>query len=343
MLVALTAALAALATTVVVQCAADNTLYSNAQGVLSNGAGSGLFVGLNGLGLTLRTAMRFNVAAAVPAGASIVSARLTVRSNKSNYVPLLEVTAHRVLQAWGEGTSVAPSGGGYGAQAQPNDATWLHTFYPNTFWTTPGGDFVAQPSTTLWLPAVGTVSSPHGPGMVADAQLWLDQPSQNFGWLLKADDAAATVNAHRLSSRTATSNRPTLTITYLLPGQTSTWGTGCPTANGTFTFGYVGTMTGGSTIQCTYQNGPPSTFAANFFSLGLDHPGTVLQPNCSVYLPSTLELIPGQVLPLDAAGAASFTWPVPLIPGGYFVTQSAALDSSPVGLALTNAGVAKIL
>ncbi len=332
-------------TTVVVPCAADNTLYYHAQGELSNGVGQGLFVGTNGLGLTLRTVLRFDVAAAVPAGASIVAAQLTVRSQKSMYVPLLDVTAHRVLQAWGEGSSVAPSGGGYGGQAQTNDATWLHALYPNTFWTTPGGDFVAQPSTTLQLPAVGTVSSAAGPGTVADVQSWLDQPGQNFGWLLKADETVFSINAHRLASRTAAGGRPTLTVTYLQAGQTGTWGTGCPTTNGTFTFAYVGAMTGGGTIQLVHSNGPPSTIGVNYFALDLHQPGNLLQPDCSLYLPPFPQTwILGEVFVLDAAGAATLPWLVPAIyPGLYFVTQSAALDSSPFGLALTNAGVGKIL
>lgn len=331
-------------TTVVVPCAADNTLYYHAQGELSNGGGQGLFVGINGLGLTLRTVLRFDVAAAVPAGASIVAAKLTVRSQKSQYLSPLEVTAHRVLQAWGEGASVAPSGGGYGGQAQANDATWLHTFYPTMFWTTPGGDFAALPSTAFAIPSVGTASSPDGPGTVADVQAWLDQPGQNFGWLLKTDETVFGPTAHRLASRTASSGRPTLTVTYLLAGETGTWGSGCPTANGTFTFAYVGGMTGGGTIQFAHTDGPPSTIGVNYFALDLHQPGGLLAPSCSLYLPITQNWIPGEIFVLDAAGAATFAWPVPSIyPGLYFVTQSAALDGSPFGLALSNAGVGKIL
>lgn len=332
-------------TTVSVSCAADNTLYQDPLGSVSNGAGPGFFVGISGVNQVQRAVLRFDVAAAVPAGASIVAARLNVEVQQSMLLSNLDVTAHRVLQAWGEGASVGFGGGGAGAPAQPGDATWLHTFYPGSFWTTPGGDFAPVPSFTMPTPGSGPASSSDGPETVADVQFWLDNPAQNFGWLLKSNESLPAPTSRRFTSRTAGAGaKPTLTVTYIQSGQTGTWGTGCPTANGTFSFAYVGSMTGGSTVQLSHVNGPPLTVGVNYFALDLYQPGFLLQPSCPLYLPVTQNLIPGFIFVTDGAGAGSSFWQLPTIyPDLYFVTQSAALDNSPFGLALTNAGIAKIL
>jgi hypothetical protein len=331
-------------TTVVINCDRDNTLYESATGALSNGAGTGFFVGINGFGQKLRGLLHFNVAAAVPAGAAIVAAHLTIDSRQSNYSPNLDVTVHRAAQAWGEGTSVAPSGGGGGGAATTGDATWLHTFWPGTFWTNAGGDFSSD-KFTISTPQIGIATSPDGPESAADVQFWLDNPAQNFGWVLKSDESVFSPTARRFASRQATSGqRPTLTVTYLVDGQVGVWGTGCPTPNGNLTFAYGGPMIGGTTVALNHTNGPSNSVGVNYFALDLYQPGFQIQPSCPIYLPLTQSLIPGFIFVTDAAGAGSASWTVPTIyPGLYFVSQSAVLDNSPFGLALSNAGVAKIL
>ncbi|MBX3464000.1 MAG: DNRLRE domain-containing protein [Planctomycetes bacterium] len=330
-------------TTVTIPCAADNTLYEDVAGSVSNGKGSGIFVGVNGIGMKLRTVLRFDVAAALPANASIVSARLTVQSTQSQYTPSLAVTGHRLLQDWGEGNSIAPAGGGFGGSSSPGDATWIHTFYPGSFWTNAGGDF-APASFTISMPRLGVAQSSATPDAVADVQFWLDNPAQNFGWLLKTNEAVVGA-ARRLASReSATGTKPTLTVQYVVPGQTGVWGTGCPTVFGTHTFQYVGGMIGGNTIQLLHTNAPPNSVGINYFALELFQPGGLLQPSCNLYLPATQSWIPGLVFLTDGAGTGSSFWPVPAIyPDLYFVTQSAVLDNSALGLALSNAGVGKIL
>src|SRR5690606_9515519 len=138
--------------TVSIPCDRDNTLYEDASGSLSNGAGSGLFVGKNGGDLIRRTLLHFDVAAAMPAGARVLSASLSFRLHPS-LASGQTASVHRVLQDWGEGTSVASGNGGSGAPATSNDATWLHRFYPSQLWTTAGGDYQATASFALplWL------------------------------------------------------------------------------------------------------------------------------------------------------------------------------------------------
>ena len=54
----------------------------------------------------------------------------------------------RFLANWGEGTSNADANEGGGANSTTNDATWIHTFYPASLWTTAGGNFISTASAT---------------------------------------------------------------------------------------------------------------------------------------------------------------------------------------------------
>ena len=65
------------------QAGRDNTLFEDADGGLSNGAGSYLFVGATRNGDARRALLYFDVAAAVPAGAAISAASLTLTMSKT--------------------------------------------------------------------------------------------------------------------------------------------------------------------------------------------------------------------------------------------------------------------
>lgn len=333
-------------TSVSIPCAADNTVYFDVLGGTSNGSGSTFIVGRNGVGTATRGLLRFDVAAVVPAGASIVSAQLTIEAQQSQYASTLNLGVHRVLQAWGEGGSVAPSGGGFGTAAQAGDATWLHSMFPTTFWTNPGGDF-APASFVLPTPPNGIASSVPGPETVGDVQFWLDNPAQNFGWLLLSNESLTAPTARRFTSSEASAGtRPTLTVNYLLASQSGVWGTGCPTANGTFGFNWTGSIVGGTTIQLNVTNGPPNTGGAFYFDLSLYAQGGLLHPSCNVYL-NPVTAFQGFLFPTDALGNGSASWTLPTIyPGLFFATQAIAFDPSPFGgpfqIVLSNAGTAKI-
>ncbi|HEX6813402.1 MAG TPA: DNRLRE domain-containing protein [Planctomycetota bacterium] len=333
-------------TTVTVPCAADNTLYESPTGALSNGAGPSIFAGTNATTppMARRALVRFDVAASVPAGATILSASLSVNVVQTTAFPPIPVAVHRVLQSWGEGTSVSTLGqGGQGAPATTNDATWLHRFWPSTLWTAAGGDFAPAPSFTIVTPAFGTGTSPISPGTVTDVQFWLNNPAQNFGWLLKTDELLAST-ARRMDSReNSVGTPPSLSVTYVVPGQLATWGTGCPVGAGTFGFSYVGSPVGGTTIQLVNTNAPPLTVGAVFFSLQLDPIGLPLLPGCTIYLPLT-GLITGPIFVTDGAGNGSAPFGVPFgFPGFIVVAQSLALAPSPLGFLLSNAAVADLL
>ena len=146
-------------------------------------------------GLRTRGLMDFDVAGNVPAGATINSASLTVYVSltASTTTVLPNVELHKTLADWGEGTSKSsattyPYMPPYG-NATTGDATWKHTFYNTQFWATPGGDFSPTVSATTVFGLDGTYSTwSSNAQMVADVQGWANNPTTNFGWLLKGDE-----------------------------------------------------------------------------------------------------------------------------------------------------------
>ena len=114
------------------------------------GCGDGpLFAGQTGSFGIRRALMRFDVAAAVPAGSTIQSAALDVYVDKSGPVSMAtDVFAlHRLVSDWGEGASLCVIGDG--VPAEPGDATWSYSFYDTVSWTTPGGDFSSTASVSM--------------------------------------------------------------------------------------------------------------------------------------------------------------------------------------------------
>ena len=194
----------------------DNTLYESTTGSLSNGSGDHLFVAQNNQGQVRRALLAFNIADSLPAGASILSARL--RLNMSRTITGAQtVTVHRALSDWGEGASNALGEEGGGIAAATGDATWLHTFFNTQLWTNPGGDFVPEASASLSVTGPGSYTWSSTPQMVADVQAWLNTPASNFGWILISNENA-NASATRFDSRQnpTAGNRPQLTVTYMI-------------------------------------------------------------------------------------------------------------------------------
>ena len=167
----------------------DNTLYERRDGSRSNGSGDWLFVGATN-GLTLRrTLLAFDVASAIPSGATITGVTLTMNMSRTMAGPEV-VSIHKVLADWGEGASEANDQGGQGADSTQGDATWLHRFYPDQLWASQGGDFQAEPNTSTSINDVGGVTWESTDQLVEDVQSWLDDPSMNYGWILIGNEGA---------------------------------------------------------------------------------------------------------------------------------------------------------
>jgi len=162
----------------------------------SNALGDNLSVGQNAEGVTRRALLRFDLSAIAP-GAVVHSAQLTLFESRSrgDY----DVALHRLLAPWGEGTSNGGSAGGNGA-ATAGDATWLRSRHPDTLWTMPGGDFIATSSATTFVGVQGAPYTWTSAALAADAQLWIDQPAVNHGWILIGEEVT-NQNAKLFGSR----------------------------------------------------------------------------------------------------------------------------------------------
>ena len=202
----------------VLEPAKDTSLYS--EGDLSNGSGIAIFSGLTkgnqGAGAR-RALIQFDVATAIPPGSIIESATLRLYCSKRPQDDFgdNEFALHRVLRAWGEGTSDAGDFGGKGASASEGDATWNHAVYPSEPWTFPGGDFDPLASASEVVSGIG-VYTWSGEQLIQDVQDWVDQPETNFGWILIGDETL--VSARRFESREYPDSRfrPLLLIDYSL-------------------------------------------------------------------------------------------------------------------------------
>lgn len=205
------------AETAVFEPSKDNTLYDSPTGAVSNGAGESLFAGTTAANLARRAVLAFDVASQIPPGSVVNSASLALTVTRRSALPIVEVSAHPLVSAWGEGTSDAALNEGGGAVATPGDATWIHTFFPDEFWDSQGGDFepVASASTDVGSSGTYTWSSSE---LVSDVQSWVDNPGTNFGWIMIGDESTSTT-ARRFGSRENANPalRPVLTVDYSPP------------------------------------------------------------------------------------------------------------------------------
>ncbi len=199
----------------------DNTLYETPAGDVSNGAGERLFAGRVasiGGGRFRRALIAFDIAGSIPVGSTINSASLRMNVSRTRFATVQTTSLQRVLADWGEGTSNAFGQEGQGTGATVGDATWLHTFFNTSLWTTPGGDFSPAASASVGVGGLGFYTWGSTAQMVANVQVWLDAPADNFGWIVIGNESVLTT-AKRFDSRenAIVANRPALTIDFTPP------------------------------------------------------------------------------------------------------------------------------
>jgi spore coat protein A len=218
-----------LADQVTLQPIKDNTLYEpitkDSLQDRSNGAGETMFTGkvkdaLNASGQVAvrRAVIAFDIAGNIPAGSTINSVQLNLRCTKAKLNTGFGVGLHELLSDWGEGASnTGYSQQGRGEPAATGDATWRHTFFDTQFWSTPGGNYVMTASATTSVGGTGPYTWGSTSGMVADVQSWLDNPTQNFGWILIGDEnniESAKQFGTRENTRDGGINKPQLIVDY---------------------------------------------------------------------------------------------------------------------------------
>lgn len=169
----------------------DAALYEIFDGSLANGAGRYLFAGKNNQNRARRGLIHFDVAGALPSGATVTSARLTLNLSQAAG-SASTVSLHRALSNWTTGMSDPEDPEGSGTAATAGDATWVFSSADGlgggTAWTTAGGDFVSSASASRLTAAVGLYTWTSAQ-LTADVQMFLADPSANFGWFLIGDES----------------------------------------------------------------------------------------------------------------------------------------------------------
>lgn len=151
----------------------------------------------------------FDPLSIVPAGAVIqsVSVKFEVLGQPvDGYAPGM-FGLHRMNVSWGEGDKNPSTQVGLGLPATMGEATWNNRFHGQSLpWSQPGGeagvDFVAQASSSQIVYDVG--NSPYifdsTSALVSDVQYWLDNPGQNYGWMLKLADESVDFTSRRFGA-----------------------------------------------------------------------------------------------------------------------------------------------
>ncbi len=195
----------------------DNTLYESSTGDLSNGVGDHIFAGKTQTdGFIRRAVMAFDLeSAGIPAGSTITDATLNLSVSRTPAgAQDTQMSLHKLLKDWGEGTSHAMNEEGQGIASTRRDATWQHTFWDTQDWDMLGGDFVPELSATAPVGSVGTTSTWSSDGLIADVQSWIDDPSSNFGWILVGDEASNGTARRFWSGDSLSGLNPRLDITF---------------------------------------------------------------------------------------------------------------------------------
>ena len=165
-----------------------------------------------------RVLLRFDLAAAIPRSAVIVSADLKMWVNKGNSLaPASHFELHRLLVDWTEG-----SGSGLtGSSINEGESSWNARVAPDVNWAAPGGrggvDFASLPSASVRVSLEGLQTFQSAPALVADLRSWLEDPASNFGWMLLCAEEQTSLTARRFASREDSVNGPVLIVTYELP------------------------------------------------------------------------------------------------------------------------------
>jgi hypothetical protein len=196
----------------------DNTLIEAPNGAFSHGASYNFYsgrVGTNGEGTKRRGAIQFDLSV-IPAGSTVTSVSLQLYCSGAGLSNAFPISLKRMTTSWGEGDSFAFGGGG--AISEPGDATWLHRFYPNIFWTTPGGDFVSTISATRNVGGTGWYTWTSTANLVADVQGWINNPSSNNGWVVQGNETTLkSVKKFDTHEIPGGATAPKLTVVYSPP------------------------------------------------------------------------------------------------------------------------------
>jgi uncharacterized protein (TIGR03118 family) len=196
--------------------AADTFINSGSPN--NNTGATGWFdAGRDGVGGVRRGLFRFDLSS-IPAGSTITSVevQLTVVKVPATGPANSTFDLFRLQADWNEGNK----GGNSGAAASTGETTWNARMSGTANWTSPGAksDAVATASAST---AVNSTQNARftwsGAGLVADVQFWLDNPLENFGWLLTSRAESSSRSVRGFAARQSGASAGTLVVNYTAP------------------------------------------------------------------------------------------------------------------------------
>jgi hypothetical protein len=196
----------------------DATLNADPEGLIANSRGGAIFAGNTNRPEARRALIAFDVASALPAGATITGASLTLTVGRTR-AEETTITLHRITAAWEEGATSTFGEGGSGDVAVEGDPTWLLRSFETVRWEQPGGDFDPAPRAAATVGGLGPYTWGSNAELAADVQSWLDDPGANHGWLLMGDETTRQT-AKRFASRESADPAawPMLTVSFTIAG-----------------------------------------------------------------------------------------------------------------------------
>jgi len=170
----------------------DATIYESTTGEVANGAGQYLFAGRTNQNLARRALVHFDIASAIPDGATITSARLILNISQANG-GVRDVFLHRAAALWTTGASNPDGTESLGATPELGDTTWTYASYgpPGAGqWKAAGGDYIP-----FWSAVTATTTSGlqtwQSIGLTNDVRAFAEDASLNLGWFLLGDESVA--------------------------------------------------------------------------------------------------------------------------------------------------------
>ena len=212
-LAALCAPFSGRADTATLSVAADTLINSGSPG--NNAGGHTWFdTGTDGAGGVRRGLIRFDLSG-IPAGSTVTSAvvqLVVVRVPPAQADSTFDL--FRLTAGWGEGIQAGNNGG----PAASGESSWNDRMQGSASWTAPGAvsNAAGTASASTAVSGGGTYSWSN-PGLVSDAQRWLTNAPQNFGWLLVSESEATARTVRGFGARESGANFATLQIGYTPP------------------------------------------------------------------------------------------------------------------------------
>ncbi len=162
----------------------------------TNGNGNTIILMGHEIGNVYRTVMRFDLSYIIPSNVSVVSAYLDL--DYSNRSGTTTINAYALTKSFVEG-----------------EVTW-NSYSAGNAWDAPGGDFMAS---AISSSVIVSSSFPIRITLSASAvQAWINNPAENHGFLLKAQNETTGTNWARYDSEEDNAPYgPKLTVNYILP------------------------------------------------------------------------------------------------------------------------------